>query len=243
MLNEELIQLEKEDQLLKHLPLVEKVVNNLKIKSHEYERNDLINLGFIGLMDAIEKYIPNQKATFESYAYIRIRGAIIDEIRKTSKIPRSGMDKLKKYYRAKEELEIKFHRIPTEKEIMQKMNVNEKFLDDIYSIIHQLSSISLEKVVFNENGNGVELLDLIEDSETADLDQDLLNGEMKEYLIKAIQQLPEREQQILNLYYVDQLSLKEIAYIYEISVPRVSQIHGKIIIKLRDYIRRKYDDD
>lgn len=242
MLNEELNQLEREDELMKHLPLIEKVVNGLKIKSYEYERSDLINLGFIGLMDAIEKYIPNEKATFESYAYVRIRGAIIDEVRKTSKVPRSGMDKLKKYYQAKEELEIKLHRSPTEKEIIKKMGVNEKFLDDIYSIIHQLSSVSLEKIVFNEDGNGVELLDLIEDAENADLDENLLSDEMKGYLKDAIQYLTEREQQILNLYYVDQLSLKEIAYVYEISVPRVSQIHGKIVIKLRDYIGGKYDD-
>lgn len=241
MLNEEALQIEQED-LLRYMPLVEKVVNGLKIKSSEYEKGDLINLGFIGLMDAQQKYQPNQNTSFESYAYYRIRGTIIDEIRKTSKVSRTGMDKLKKYYLVKDELEVQLKRSPSEKEIIQKLHMSEKQMDEIYSIIHQLSSVSLEKMVFNEAGNGVELQDMIEDPNSILFEEELARSEQKEYLTKGISQLTEREQQILQLYYVDQLSLKEIAYIYEISVPRVSQIHGKVIVKLQDYFRRNYDD-
>ncbi|AZP04287.1 sigma-70 family RNA polymerase sigma factor [Jeotgalibaca ciconiae] len=232
----------REDQILQYLPLVEKVVNGINVKSREYERGDLINFGVIGLMDAIEKYDHLQKVPFESYAYLRIRGAIIDEVRKTSHVSRNGMDKVKKFYRAKEDLQNSLKRDPSEKEIMQSMNLSEKQLDDIYDIIHQLSAVSLEQLIFNEDGNGTTLVEFIEDPHTEQAEDLVLLQEQKAYLVEAVKQLTEREQQILQLYYHDKLPLKEIAYIFDVSVPRISQIHGKAIVKLRDYIGREYRD-
>lgn len=232
----------REDQILQYLPLVEKVVNGINVKSREYERGDLINFGVIGLMDAIGKYDHLQKVPFESYAYLRIRGAIIDEVRKTSHVSRNGMDKVKKFYRAKEDLQNSLKRDPSEKEIMQSMNLSEKQLDDIYDIIHQLSAVSLEQLIFNEDGNGTTLVEFIEDPHTEQAEDLVLLQEQKAYLVQAVKQLTEREQQILQLYYYDKLPLKEIAYIFDVSVPRISQIHGKAIVKLRDYIGREYRD-
>lgn len=236
------MQEEKETLVLQYMPLVEKVVNGLKVKSRDYERGDLVNLGFLGLLDAWEKYDEEKAVPFEKYAAIRIRGAILDEVRKTSHIPRSAMDRLKAYYKAKEDLEKRLKREPTEKEIAQDMGLSAKQLDEIYDVVHQLSSVSLEKVIFQDEGSGVELRDLLPDSNSPQSEDLLLEQERKEYLQRAIATLTEREQQILQLYYVEQLSLKEIAYIYQISVPRVSQIHGKLILKLRDCFRREYDD-
>lgn len=237
------IQEEKEEVILQYMPLVEKVVNGLKVKSRDYERGDLINLGFLGLLDAWEKYDQEKAVPFEKYAAIRIRGAILDEVRKTSHIPRSAMDRLKVYYKAKEDLEKQLMREPTEKEISLELGLSLKQLDEIYDIVHQLSSVSLEKVVFQEEGAGVELRDLLPDPYSPQSEDLLLDQEQQEYLRRAIATLSEREQQILQLYYVEQLSLKEIAYVYQISVPRVSQIHGKLILKLRDCLRREYNND
>lgn len=226
----------REDEILQYLPLVEKVVNGLRIKSTEYERGDLINFGVIGLMDALKKYQPN-KVSFESYAYTRIRGAIIDEIRSNAPVSRTGMDKLKRYYRVKEELEQELKRIPTEQEISQKLDFTTKQFDEIYDIMHRLSAVSLEQVIYAEEGSQTELGDFIEDDDML-VEEEVLENEQKADLIKAIGQLPQRDQEILQLYYVEQLPLKEIAFIYDISVPRVSQIHGKAIGKLRDEMRR-----
>lgn len=232
----------RDDAILQYLPLVEKVVNGLKIKSREYERGDLINFGVIGLMDAIEKYDHQQKVPFESYAYLRIRGAIIDEVRKVSHVARSGMDKVKKFYLAKEDLQNELKREPTEKEILSKLAITERQLDDIYDIINQLSATSLEQLIFTDESGGASLGDFIEDKRVDQAEDMLLLEERKAYLARAIEQLSERDQQILQLLYTEKMALKDIAYIFDISVPRVSQIHGKAITKLREYIGREYRD-
>ncbi|MDE1548266.1 sigma-70 family RNA polymerase sigma factor [Jeotgalibaca caeni] len=230
---------DRDEEILHYLPLVEKVVSGLRMKNSQHERGDLINFGVIGLMDALDKYHGDKNVPFESYAYTRIRGAIIDEIRKTSPISRTGMDKLKAYYRVKEELEQALRREPTEHEIAARLNLSNKHLDDIYDIIHQLSAVSLEMLVFQDEGTQSELVNFVEDTHALSVEENILEQEKKTELTEAIRLLPEREQQILQLYYVEKLPLKEIAFIFDISVPRVSQIHGKIIATLRDYMRRK----
>lgn len=233
---------DREQEVIKYLPLVEKVVNGLNIKRSDYERDDLYNIGVIGLMDALEKYDKTKKVPFEGYAYIRIKGTIIDEVRKTAPVSRTKLGQLNEYYRAKEKLEETFKQTPTEKEICQELKINDKQLGKIHETVHQLASVSLEKVLYSEEGNDIELMDFLEDTRSIDSADSLVEKERHQLLTKNINLLDKREQTILNLYYVDELSLKEIAYIFDISVPRVSQIHGKMILKLRESMRREYDD-
>jgi len=228
---------EQDHELLKYLPLVEKAARNVKVKSVEYEREDLVNIGFIGLMDAYNKFDASKNVPFENYAYIRIKGSIIDEVRKNAKVPRSQMDRLNNYYKTKEELEQELHRKPTEQEITEKLGINEKQLKSLHKTVHALSNISLDEVLFNDEADGATRIDFIADDKAVDSLDHLLKKEQKKFLQKAIKQLSKREQTILQLYYEEELLLKEIAYIYDISVPRVSQIHGKILIKLKDYIQ------
>ncbi len=204
---------------------------------------DLINIGFIGLMDALEKFDESKKVPFENYAYIRIKGSIIDEVRKHSKVPRSQMQKLNEYYKTKEQLEQELERKPTDQEISRKMGLTEKQLSALHSTVLALSNISLNEVLFDEESNGSTILDYVEDEEAVSLDHNLLQNEQEEYLHQAIKRLSEREQQILQLYYKEELQLKEIAYIYDISVPRVSQIHGKTLLKLREYIQEAMQEE
>lgn len=233
---------DREQEIIKYLPLVEKVVNGLNIKRSDYEREDLYNMGVIGLMDALEKFDKTKKVPFEGYAYIRIKGTIIDEVRKTAPVSRTRLSQLNEYYRAKEKLEETFKQTPTEKEVCQELNINDKQLAKIHETVHHLASVSLEKVMFSEEGNDIELMDFLEDTQSVSSEEALLEQERHQLLTKNIHVLDKREQTILNLYYVDELSLKEIAYIFDISVPRVSQIHGKIILKLKESMRREYDD-
>ncbi|AQS54213.1 RNA polymerase sigma factor FliA [Jeotgalibaca dankookensis] len=231
-----------EEEILTYLPLVEKVAKGMTIKSHQYEYDDLYQFGVIGLLDAMEKYDASKNVAFESYAYTRIRGAIIDEVRRTSPVTRSGMDLLKNYYQTKELLERELEREPKEAEIAAYMDVTVKQLDGIYTTIHHLSAISLEKVIFSKENSHTTIGDYIADNRIEDFDQALILEEEKETLRQAIQTLAGREQEILQLIYVEKLAMKEIAYIYDISIPRVSQIHGKVINKLRDELRRKIID-
>lgn len=233
----------QEQALLKYLPLVEKAARNVKVKSAEYEREDLINIGFIGLMDAYKKYDASKNVPFENYAYIRIKGSIIDEVRKNGKVPRSQMDRLNNYYKMKETMEQELHRKPTEKEICERMGITDKQLKSMHKSVHALSNISLDEVLFTEDSEGTSRIDFIEDKKTVGSLEQLLQKEQKEYLQLAINQLSKREQTILQLYYDEELPLKEIAYIYDISVPRVSQIHGETLLKLRNHIQKAMQED
>lgn len=228
-----------ESDVVKYLPLVRKVVNRIDIKSHEYEKDDLFNIGVIGLMDALKRFDSTKKASFETYASIRIRGAVIDEVRKTSRISRHKMSQLNAYYREKEKLEKDLNREVTEKEICVSMNLTEKELSKIHETLHYLASVSLEDTIFSSESEAIELKEVIEDHELISADELLMEEERKNNLTLMIQRLTEREQIILNLYYVEELTLKDIAEILEVSVPRVSQLHGKIILKLRELMGGK----
>lgn len=229
---------DREATILKYVPLVEKVVRHIGLSNSDYEKSDLVNIGVIGLMDAIDKYDEEKKVPFENYAFIRIKGAIIDEIRRNGPVSRTGMNKLKDYRLTVETLQHSLKRIPTEEEICRELQITAKQLGQIYDTASYLATQSLEKMIFNEEGNGVELGDMLVDMHAVSVEEELLKNEQIGALKSAIGRLKEREQLILQLYYVEKLPLKEIAYVLEVSVPRVSQIHGKMILKLKEEMRR-----
>ena len=230
---------DREATILKYVPLVEKVVRHIGLSHSDYEQSDLVNIGVIGLMDAIDKYDEEKKVPFENYAFIRIKGTIIDEIRRNGPVSRTGMNRLKEYRLAVEQLQHRFKRMPTEEEICRELQVTPKQLGQVYDTASYLATQSLEKMIFNEEGNGVELGDVIVDTHAVSVEEKLLKNEQMGALKGAISRLKEREQLVLQLYYVEKLPLKEIAYILEVSVPRVSQIHGKMILKLKEEMRRE----
>lgn len=230
----ECVYTDRDELIIKYLPLVKKVVGKIDSKDNINDLDDLISMGVIGLMDAINKYDPKKKVPFEAYATLRIRGSVIDELRKSGRVSRDKIDKLNEYYRAKEDLEKKNLKTPNEDEIMQELGIDERQLWKIHETVHYLSNYSLDSTLFNNENDEISLLELIEDEAAVLPLNKLLDDERREYLTKAIDSLQEREKTILNLYYVEELSLKEIGYILEISIPRVSQIHGKILLKLRN---------
>lgn len=238
------MQVEDRNQtIMQYMPLVHKVVHSINVKNRDYDHEDMVNIGVIGLMDALNRYDESQKVPFENYAYIRIKGAIIDEVRKTSRVPRSRMSKLNAYYKAKEELEVELKRTPTEKEICSKLGLTKKDLEGIHDTVHHLAYVSLDEVINVDSDNEVTMMDAIDDQDSLSMDESILKKEQSGYLSKAITKLAEREQQILQLIYVERLSMKEISYIFDISIPRVSQIHGKTLLKLRTILESDYAND
>ncbi|MDY0256576.1 FliA/WhiG family RNA polymerase sigma factor [Gudongella oleilytica] len=227
----------RDNLILKHLPLVRKVVGRIEFKDSAFDQDDLVSIGVMGLMDAIERYDASRKVPFEVYASLRIRGTVIDELRKSGRVSRDKIEKLNKYYQVKEDLEKTLMRTPEEKEIISQMGIDEKQLSKLHETVHYLSSVSLESTLYSANGEGFAMIDFIEDKAASSPEDDFLKKEMSGILQEAIKVLNEREQTILNLYYVEELSLKEIAYIMDVSIPRVSQLHGKILLKLRDFIK------
>lgn len=227
----------RDEILIKYLPLVEKAARNAKVKSVEYDHDDLVSMGVIGLMDALDKFDPERGVPFESYAYIRISGSIIDEVRRNATVPRSRVQKLNEYYKVKEILEQELKREPTELEICSELGIDEKQLKDLHETVHMLADTSLDQTLFGDDDGGASRLDFIEDNRSPDPEELLIDKELEELLLEAVSHLDEREQTILQLIYKEELLLKDIAYIFDISIPRVSQIHGQIIIKLREYMQ------
>ena len=224
----------KEDMIISYLPLVKQVVSRIDGKNSGYEFEDLVNIGVIGLMDAIDKYDHSKKVPFEAYARIRINGSVIDELRKSGPVSRNKMEKLNRYYEAKNKLESEFLRNPTDKELCKALDIDEGDLSSIYETLHYLSSTSLETVVFSDESDGTELKDMLEDRNAVKPEDSYLDGEMKEVLASCIGKLEDRYKTLLNLYYVEELNMKEIAYILDVSIPRVSQLHGKALDKLKE---------
>lgn len=227
---------ERDDLIIKYLPLVKKIVGKIDIKGSDFDQDDLFSMGVMGLMDAIEKFDHSKNVPFEAYANLRIRGSVMDELRRMGKVSRDRIDKLNRYYGAKEELENRLVRAPEEWEICKELGIGEKELSKIHETVHLLSIISLEATIFAGEDNDIQFIDTIQDQSTKTPEEMIIEIEQRNILSNAIGKLDEREKVILNLYYNEELSLKEIAYILDISIPRVSQIHGKILLKLRGLI-------
>lgn len=228
-----------EEILIKYLPLVKKAARNVKVKSYEYDQDDFISMGFIGLMDAVKKFDPSKEVPFESYAYIRIRGSIIDAVRKNAPVPRSRLQKLNEYYKVKEILEQELKRQPTEREICLELDIDGGELKKLHETVHMLADISLDETLFSKESGSSTRMDFVEDELTPSPEETILNEELEQQLEEAVTHLKKREQTILQLIYKEELPLKDIAYIFDISIPRVSQIHGETIIKLREYMKKQ----
>ncbi|OLS03753.1 sigma-70 family RNA polymerase sigma factor [Tissierella creatinophila] len=224
--------------IIEYLPLVKKIVGKIDTRNREYDEDDLFSIGVIGLIDALKRFDDKKGAAFETYANIRVRGAIIDELRKLGRVSRNRMDKLNSYYREKEFLENSMMRTPTEKEICESMGLDKKELFEIHETVNDLSYISLESVLFPKDDGDFGIIDLLEDKDALSPQEELIKDEQTHLLELAIESLDEREKIILNLYYVEELTLKEIGYILDISIPRVSQIHSKILLNLRQKIEK-----
>ena len=230
----------REEEIMKHLPLIDQVIYRISVKNIDYDYDDLFNIGVIGLMDALNKFNPSKKVPFESYAKLRIRGAIIDEIRKHSKISRYKIASLNEYYSARRELEQKQKREVSDLEVAKFMGITMEQLSTIHESMHNLASVSLEDTLFSNEEKSYSLLNTIHNHSEDSAEEKLLKEEQENILSRCILKLSERNQLILSLYYQEELTLKEIASVLDISIPRVSQIHGKILIELRKLIEEEY---
>lgn len=223
-----------EEMIVEHLPLVKQIVDQMNVKNkHEFDRDDLVSIGVLGLIDAINRYDHEKKIPFSYYAKWRIRGTIIDELRKNGRVSRDRIKRLRLLNEARNELQQKLLREPSNKEICEHLLITPKELYEIEDVIHYLSQYSLDEVLFAGEEREFQLIDIIEDKKIKSPEDEFIQREKEERLVEAIEKLNIREQIILNLYYNEELTLKEIGEILNISLSRVSQIHGRILLKLR----------
>ena len=181
--------------------------------------------------DAIEKYTPDRGARFETYALMRIRGAIIDKIRSQDWVPRSTRRKIKEIKLAAEDFKQKNGRAATPTELAQLVGMEREKLEAILSDEMQVSSIYDKKGSSEES---VEIIDTIQDNNSKNPLEQLVDKDVKQELQLALRRLPERERMIMVLYYHENMTLKEIGETIAISESRVCQLHAQAIMKLKN---------
>lgn len=232
----------REEIIKKNIPLVKYIASKIMVGKNKYvEYEDLISYGMIGLMDAINKYDDTKGMKFSTYAAIRINGSIIDEIRKNSPISKRAIDKLNRYNKVVEELQNKLYREPKDIEVAERMEISLKELTDIQGYVNYISMMSLETILFGDDEE-MSLINSIEDTKSPSPQKSLEEKEMLEYLRRGLDNLKKRDRLILNLYYFEKLTLKQVGAVLEVSESRVCQLHSRAILNLRKEIEKlQYD--
>lgn len=228
----------KEQIIQEYIPLVKYIASRVMFGKNKYmEYEDLVSYGMIGLMDALHKFDNTKGMKFSSYASIRIKGAMIDELRKNRPISKGAMDKLNKYNKAIDDLQMELLREPTGDEIARHLGISLSEVGEIINYINYISMVSLENVIFSDDED-VNLIGIIEDKNSPSPDSYLQDKEQLEILTKAIELLKEKDRTILNLYYYEGLTLREIGTILSVSESRVCQLHSRAIVNLRESMKR-----
>jgi RNA polymerase sigma factor for flagellar operon FliA len=227
-----------EKQVVDNLYIVKIIASKLYARLPAgIELDDLVHTGILGLIDAVRKYDPTKGTRFSTYASLRIRGAILDELRNLDWASRSLRQKIKEVESAFETLEIKMGRPPSEEEVAQSLNM-------------PLSEF--QKLLSESRGVGVGVFRIAADDEGNLADEDMLHyyaeedssspvltiekNEMKKMLARFMEDLPVKEKLVLSLYYVDDLNLKKVGKIMNLTESRISQIRTSAILRLRGKI-------
>ena len=229
----------REQVIREYAPMIKYVANRIALRLPPHvEIDDLISVGVLGLMDAIEKYDPNRGAKFKTYAEFRVRGAILDELRSMDWVPRSIRQKASAMDSVIEKLKAKLGRVPEDEEIAAEMGLS---LDEFFERLQQTQNmpvLSLEDLgISKESGEQQSLLDCLAGKGDSDPQTTFRLNELKEIIAKAIDTLPEKERLMISLYYYEELTMKEIGEVLGITESRVSQIHSKAVFRLRTKLR------
>ncbi|WP_017727335.1 FliA/WhiG family RNA polymerase sigma factor [Halalkalibacterium ligniniphilum] len=221
-----------------YLPLVQYHVQRISVGlPRNVDKDDLISHGMIGLLDALEKFNPDRDLKFDTYASFRVRGAILDGLRKEDWLPRSLREKVKKVEAATEQLEQRHGRYVKVEEVAEALGMDE----------HEIAQVMTESLVANmlsmdERTHDTEREETyassIEDKQTLTPEQAIVDAATKEELANVISLLSEKEQLVISLFYFEELTLTEIGHILNLSTSRISQIHSKALFRLQQVMKR-----
>ena len=217
--------------IVQYIYLTRYVVGRVKVNlPPSFSIEDIASYGVEGLIDAIEKYTLDRGARFETYALMRIRGNIIDKIRAQDFIPRSTRRKIKEIKTVTEDLRMKLGRMPTTTEVANVLGIEKEKIDEILSEDASISSLHDKKGATDDS---VEIIDTIQDENKLTPEEQMEEKDVKKELHNALKRLPERERMIMVLYYHENMTLKEIGEMIDVSESRVCQLHAQAIMKLR----------
>lgn len=209
-----------------YLPLVKIVCSRLAMQLPQHvDKDDLLSSGFFGLLDAIDRFDPDRKIKFETYAGVRIRGAMIDDLRAKDWLPVSMRQRIRKYEQTVSRLENELGRTPTDAQLAQALDISPDELKTLATQSNLATIIPLEEYLKTDL--------------TADPVGSTEFFELKETLASAIDRLPPKERTVVSLYYYEELTLKEISLILHLTEARISQLHKQAVLRLRDYLQER----
>ncbi len=229
---------ERDELIVSHLPLVRFLVGKMAAKLPPYvDQQDLMSAAYLGLVAAAERFDPNRGVKFKTFAEQRIKGTIIDELRSQDWMTRPLREKLKRLDRKLSELEQQLGRNPVSEEIAAFIGME---LDDYFQLleeVHRNAFTSLNDVWQDDEGSSYSLLDIIEDKGIENPQNQVMTRQMIEGLATAIESLPEKERIVVTLYYYEELNLKEIGEILDLTESRISQLNSQALVRLRSKMR------
>ncbi len=232
----------KDEIIVEYAPLIKYIA--MKIASRlpaNIELDDLISCGVIGLMDAIDKFDPTRDNKFKTYAEFRIRGSILDELRAQDWVPRSVREKAKMIERAYSKLEGELGRPATDEEMCAELNLSQ---EEYFSLLNKAKSVSLLNIddssSFNR-GDKKLLMGLLEHRRSSNPFAAVNYKRAQEIIKNGIKSLPEKQRLVLSLYYYEDLNLKEIGQVLDVTESRVSQLHTQAILKLRVRLKSSFE--
>jgi RNA polymerase sigma factor for flagellar operon FliA len=228
---------DKDHLLTEHMPLVKRLAHHMKAKlPPSVEVDDLIQAGMMGLLDAINRYEETHGAQFETYAVLRIRGAMLDELRNNDWMPRSTRQNMRKVEAALSSLQQRLGRPPSESEVAKSLKMS---LGDYQDL---LADSGGHQLVYYEDFHDDDGNDSFLDRYAVDDDdplRTLLETDFRQAVIDAIDNLPPREKMLMGLYYEEELNLKEIGAVMGVSESRVSQLHTQAVARLRAALKEQ----
>ncbi|MBL7648332.1 MAG: FliA/WhiG family RNA polymerase sigma factor [Candidatus Hydrogenedentes bacterium] len=226
--------------ILHHMRIVKYIAGRMAIHvPSNVEMDDLVGWGCMGLMDAVEKYDHTQDIKFSTYASIRIRGAIIDQIRSLDWAPRSLRTMARKVGAAREKLRHVEGREPSIESIATEVGTTPEHVEDTLAQLQTAQVLSLDDYLPSDDHSDTRKHEVVGSSNAAHPSEGLELEERKTALVRAILELPDQQQKVLNLYYYEELTLKEIGVVLNVSESRICQIHSAAMKALRKAVNEE----
>ena len=216
-----------------YLPLVKMVAGRLAISLPSHvDKEDLLSSGFFGLLDAIDRYDFQRKNKFETYAGVRVRGAMLDYLRSKDWVPVTMRQKIRRYEQAVYDLENELGRPAKDEELAERLNISLGELSDLVAQLNSSTVVPLEEYLRTDGSESPEMSPV----ESIEL------RELQDTLAQAIDRLKKKKKLVISLYYYEDLTLREISLIMHLTEARISQMHTKAVFRLRGYLARMKAD-
>ena len=232
-------ELDQKELIIRYLPLVRNVVDRIKLNLPAHiDADDLYSVGVTGLMAAVRKYDPEQGSTFAAYSTMRIRGAILDELRRMDWCPRRARARARKMKEAINALEQRLGRVAKEEEIRADLGLSEKEFAKWLEDSKPVTFVAIDQRSEMEDSEGASLHELLADESDVTGRDKLMKEEMMKLVAQRIKELPDIPRKILAMYYFENMRLAEIAAVFGLTESRICQIHSQTILGLRAYLGR-----